>query len=37
MNKFKVKIKSFILSLKSIDALALNFGEWVYFSHVSLP
>jgi hypothetical protein len=31
MNKFKLKLKSFIFRLKSIGALALNFGEYVYF------
>jgi hypothetical protein len=36
MIKFKLKLISFIFSLKYIGALALNFGEYVYFCHVSL-
>jgi hypothetical protein len=35
MNKFKLKLTSFIFSLKSIGALALNFGECVYFYQMS--
>jgi hypothetical protein len=37
MNKFKLKLTSFIFSLKSIEALALNFGECVYFYQMSFP
>jgi hypothetical protein len=36
MNNFKLKLTSFIFSLKSIGALALNFGECVYFYQMSL-
>jgi hypothetical protein len=36
MNKFKLMLTSFIFSLKSIEALVLNFGECVYFYQMSL-
>jgi hypothetical protein len=36
MNKFKLKITSFIFSLKSTEALALNFDKCVYLYQISL-
>jgi hypothetical protein len=35
MKKIKLKLTSFIFSLKSIGALALNFNEYVYFYQMS--
>jgi hypothetical protein len=37
MNKFKLKIISFIFSLKFTEALALNFYKCVYLYQMSLP
>jgi hypothetical protein len=36
MNKFKLKITSFIFSLKSTEVLALNFGKCVHLYQISL-
>jgi hypothetical protein len=36
MNKFKLKIISFIFSLKFTEALALNFDKCVYLYQISL-
>jgi hypothetical protein len=37
MNNFKLEIASFIFSLKFTEALALHFGDCVYFYQMSFP
>jgi hypothetical protein len=37
MDKFKLKITSFIFSLKSTEVLALNFHKYVHLYQMSLP
>jgi hypothetical protein len=37
MDKFKLKIRSFIFILKSTEVLALNFDKYVHLYQMSLP